>query len=299
MKKYSILFLLMMSCTTAKIQQATQPGFFDKEGHRGCRGLMPENTIPAFLKAIELGVTTLEMDAVITKDSQVLISHDPYINQEFSLHHDGTPVTAAEEKTLNIYQMTYAETQQYDVGMKFYPRFPNQQKIAIHKPKLSAVIDAVEAYTHLHHLPPVQYNIETKSTDSTDGIFHPDPASFVRLIMNIVEAKGIASRVIIQSFDIRTLQYLHHHYPAIKTALLVEPPMQLNFAAQLKQLGFIPTIYSPDYSMVTPLLVKQCRDLGIALIPWTVDDLPTMERLKKMGVNGLISDYPDLYKKLK
>lgn len=299
MKKYIILFFLMMSCTNFKIQQAVSPAFFDKEGHRGCRGLMPENTIPAFIKAIDFGVTTLEMDAVITKDSKVLISHDPYINHKFSLHPDGTPIIAAEERTLNIFKMTYAETQQYDVGTKYYPHFPQQQKMKVQKPLLSVVIDTVEAYTRLHHLPQVQYNIETKSTDSTDGIFHPDPATFVRLIMQIVETKGIASRVIIQSFDIRTLQYLHQHYPNIKTALLVEPPVTLNFAAQLKQLGFIPTIYSPDYSMVAPLLIKQCRDLGIALIPWTVDDLPTMQRLKDMGVNGLISDYPNLYTQLK
>lgn len=288
-----------MSCTAAKIQQTHTVIPFDKEGHRGCRGLMPENTIPAFLKALDLGVTTLEMDAVITKDSQVLISHDPYINYEFSLGPNEQNLTKADEKHLNIYKMTYVETQQYDVGSKYYPRFPQQQKIKVHKPLLSAVIDSVEAYIQQHHLPPVQYNIETKSTDSTDGIYHPDPATFIRLIMQVVEQKGIASRVIIQSFDIRTLQYLHEHYPTIKTALLVEPPITLNFAAQLKQLGFIPTIYSPDYTMVTPLLVKQCYDMGIALIPWTVDDLPTMQKLKNMGVNGLISDYPNLYAQLK
>jgi glycerophosphoryl diester phosphodiesterase len=288
-----------MSCTSVKIQQTHTVIPFDKEGHRGCRGLMPENTIPAFLKALDLGVTTLEMDAVITKDSQVLISHDPYINYEFSLGPNGQTLTMADQKQLNIYKMTYAETQQYDVGSKYYPRFPQQQKIIVHKPLLSSVIDSVEAYIQQHHLPSVQYNIETKITDSTDGIYHPDPATFVQLIMQVVEQKGIASRVIIQSFDIRTLQYLHEHYPTMKTALLVEPPITLNFAAQLKQLGFIPTIYSPDYTMVTPLLVKQCHDMDIALIPWTVDDLPTMQKLKNMGVNGLISDYPNLYAQLK
>lgn len=299
MKKYIFLLVLIMSCTHYKIQQAFIPTFFDKEGHRGCRGLMPENTIPAFIKALDLGVTTLEMDAVITKDSQVIISHDPFINHAFSLYADGKPIKAEDEKKLKIFSMTYTEAQQYDVGSKYYASFPQQQKMVVHKPLLIEVIDSVEAYTSLHHLPKVQYNIETKSTDSTDGILHPLPATFVELIMQIVESKGIASRVIIQSFDIRTLQYLHQHYPNIKTALLVEPPLTMNLAAQLKQLGFIPSIYSPDYHLVTPLMVKQCHDLGIALIPWTVDDLPTMQKLKDMGVNGLISDYPNLYAQLK
>ena len=268
---------------------------FDKEGHRGCRGLMPENTIPAFLKAVDLNVTTLEMDAVITKDSEVVISHEPFFNHEISKKPDGDTVQESEDRSLNIYQMNYEEVKQYDVGLKPNPRFPHQQKMHAVKPLLKDVIDSVEAYTSLHKKAPVFYNIETKCSPEGDGIYHPQPAEFVELIMTIIKAKKIEERVIIQSFDIRSLQYLHEHYPSIKNSLLIEDIDKRPFAQQLKALGFIPTIYSPEYSLVTPLLVKQCHDTGVRLIPWTVDDKVEIDRLKKMGVDGIITDYPDLF----
>ena len=268
---------------------------FDKEGHRGCRGLMPENTIPAFLKAVDIGVTTLEMDAHITKDTQVVISHDAFFNHDITTKPDGSYVTEAEEKSLVLYQMPYSEIQRYDVGLKPYPRFPQQQKTHAVKPLLADVIDSVEAYTAKTHKRPLQYNIETKCTPETDDIYHPKPGPFVELIMAVVLAKKIEKRVIIQSFDVRSLQYVHEKYPAMRTALLVDVSSTKNFAAQLKNLGFIPTIYSPEYHLVTPLLVKQCHDTGIQLLPWTVDDKPTIKNLTALGVDGIISDYPNLF----
>lgn len=268
---------------------------FDKEGHRGCRGLMPENTIPAYLKAIDIGVTTLEMDAVITKDSQVIMSHEPFFNHDITTRPDGSFVKADEERSLNIYAMTYAEVKKYDVGLKPNPRFPQQQKMPAVKPRLADVIDSVEAYVAKNHRHPVQYNIETKCTPATDNIYHPEPGRFVDLLMAVILSKKIESHVIIQSFDIRSLQYLHKKYPSIKTALLVEASDKKTFALQLQSLGFIPTIYSPEHTIVTPLLVKQCHDTGIQIMPWTVDDRPTIEQLKKLGVDGIISDYPNLF----
>jgi glycerophosphoryl diester phosphodiesterase len=274
-------------------------GGFDFEGHRGCRGLMPENTIPAFKKAIDLQVTTLEMDAVITKDKQVIISHEPFFNHEITTKPDGSFVNEKDERSLNIYEMTYAQTQTFDVGLKPHPRFPAQQKTAAHKPRLADVIDTAEAYAAKLLGHPVQYNIETKSQPATDGIFHPKPDEFVELIVAVIKEKKVEDRVIIQSFDIRTLQYLHEHYPHIKTAYLFEPPADKSFAERLKELGFLPTIYSPDHTTVTPLLVKQCKELGIQLIPWTVNDVARMKELKQMGVNGMISDFPNLYTAIK
>ena len=294
----TVLVLLSMSCTSTKVSKNPLLAL-DLQGHRGCRGLMPENTIPAFLKAIDCHVTTLEMDVVITKDSAVIISHEPFFNHEISTKPDGSFIDEKEEHNYNIYKMDYAETQRYDVGLKPHPRFLQQQKLAAHKPLLSAVIDSVEAKAKALNLPSVYYNIETKSKLETDNIYHPEPELFVDLIMAIVLTKHIEERVIIQSFDNRTLQYLHVKYPAIKTALLIEDFDKKQFALQLKDLGFIPTIYSPEQSLVTPLLVKQCKDVGIKLIPWTVNDIAKMQTLKEMGVDGLISDYPNLYSQLK
>ncbi len=272
---------------------------FDKEGHRGCRGLMPENTIPAFKKAIELGVTTLEMDAVITKDKKVILSHESFFNHEITTQPDGSFINENEEKSFNIYEMTYQQTTQFDVGLKQHPRFPLQKKIKAHKPKLSDVIDFAEAYTKTLSIPPVRYNIETKCLPATDTIFHPEPVEFIELIISVVLEKKIDKRVIIQSFDIRSLQYLHKKYPFIKTSYLFEPPSDKSITEQLNELGFIPTIYSPDFTIVTSVLINECKKMGMQLIPWTVNDLGKMKELKQMGVDGVISDYPDLFEQLK
>src|SRR3954471_9017628 len=126
----SLLFLCVLSMLTACIftKKTAQPMSFDWQGHRGCRGLMPENTIPAMLHAVDLGVSTLEMDAIITKDSQVILSHEPFLNHEITTKPDGTYVNESEERQLNMYQLTYDEISHFDVGMKPHPRFPEQRK---------------------------------------------------------------------------------------------------------------------------------------------------------------------------
>lgn len=268
---------------------------FDKEGHRGCRGLMPENTIPAMLKAIDLGVTTLEMDVVITKDKKVILSHEPYFGNEITTKPDGSYIQFTDEKSFNIYKMNYEEVIKYDVGMKPHPRFPQQQKMKAVKPLLLDLISAVEAHLIQKKLAKVFYNIETKTMPDGDHIFHPAPAEFVDLLMKLIDEKRIRKRVIIQSFDFRTLQYLHKNYPDVKTAMLVEDTEKKPFEELLTEIGFKATIYSPAHSMVNEELIKRCHDKGMKIIPWTVNDKPTIEWLKKMGVDGIISDYPNLF----
>lgn len=268
-------------------------GAFDLQGHRGCRGLMPENTIPAMIKALELGVTTLEMDVSITKDSICVLSHEPFFNHEISIKADGSLVTEAEEKSLNIFAMQYSMVKTFDVGLRAHPRFPEQQKMPAQKPALSEVFDAVKKYCAANNQPIPFFNVETKTVAATDHIFHPAPEVFVQLLMQEVMKAGLQSKVIIQSFDFRTLQVLHEKFPALQTAALIEEDDELTFAQQLKKLGFIPTIYSPAHKLVTALMVKQCHDMGIKLIPWTVNDIATAQSLKALGVDGLITDYPD------
>jgi glycerophosphoryl diester phosphodiesterase len=269
---------------------------FDKQGHRGCRGLMPENTIPAMIHALDLGVTTLEMDAVITKDKKVILSHEQWFGQEITTKPDGTYIKAErEERKFNIYWMTYAETQAFDVGMKPHPRFPGQQKIKVTKPLLSAVIDSVNEAMKTRKRPFPYYNIETKTNPEFDGVFHPKPEEFVDLLMEVVQSRGITDHVIIQSFDFRTLKYLHQKYPGVKTAMLIEFTDKRSLEQQLNDLGFIPDIYSPEYHLVNDKLVRACHEKGIKVIPWTVNDKASIEKLKGIGVDGAISDFPDLF----
>ena len=266
---------------------------FDKQGHRGCRGLMPENTIPAMMKAIDLGVNTLEMDIVFTSDNVAILSHEPFFNHEITTKPDGKFIDEKEEKNYNIYKMTFAEAQRYDVGLKPHPRFPEQQKIKVSKPSLAAMIDSVEACAASKNLPKVYYNIETKTDPATDKTYHPAPAAFVEMLMKVINDKGIADRAIIQSFDMRTLKYLHKKYPAIKTALLIEVTNKSSFRKQIKDLGFTPSIYSPEEKLVTPNLINECHERNIRIIPWTVDDKKRIKELKSSGVDGIISDYPN------
>lgn len=291
------ILAFLYSCHTMKKLETIPLPAFDSEGHRGCRGLMPENTIPAMLNALDLGVTTLEMDAVITKDNQVILSHEPFFNKDITTKQDGTTLQEGEEKQLNIFAMTYAETQRLDVGMKPHPKFPHQQKLKATKPLLSEVIDDVEAAILLKNMPKVFYNIETKTQPATDGIFHPAPEDFVNTLMSVIEKKKIQNRVVIQSFDFRTLQFLHKKYPSIYTSALVEPTDKRSFQQQMDDLGFVPTIYSPYYTKVTPELLKECHDKKIKVVVWTVNDKATIDKLKAMGVDGIISDYPDLFNK--
>jgi glycerophosphoryl diester phosphodiesterase len=269
---------------------------FDKQGHRGCRGLMPENTIPAMLKAIEQGVTTLEMDIVFTKDKVAILSHEPFFNHEITTKPDGTFIEEKEERKYNIYQLSFDETQRYDVGLKPHPRFANRPSIKATKPSLASLIDSVENYLAANHLPKVFYNIETKTNPLTDNIYHPTPEEFVDRLMEVIKSKGIENRVIIQSFDFRTLQILHKKYPAIKTAMLIEDYDKRRLEAQLTSLGFIPTIYSPAHELVAKALVDACHEKHIKIIPWTVNDIKTINQLKQLGVDGVIGDYPNLFK---
>lgn len=281
--------------TVKEAPSKPQEGNFDTQGHRGCRGLMPENTIPAMLNALGMWITTLEMDVCISKDKKVLLSHEPFFNHEITTKPDGGYVKEKEERSLNLYQMNYADIIRYDVGMKPHPRFPGQQKMKAVKPLLSDVFKAVKEFMMTARRPFPYYNIETKCMPETDNVFHPEPAAFVELLMKEIKEHQLEEQVIIQSFDFRTLQYLHKNYPHIKTAMLVEANNKNSFRKLVKDLGFTPTIYSPQFTMVIPELVKDCHDQNMKIIPWTVNDKKKIEELKKMGVDGIITDYPNLF----
>jgi glycerophosphoryl diester phosphodiesterase len=293
-----ILLMFVTSCTYVTMAQNIKHNF-DLQGHRGCRGLMPENTIPAFLKAIDLGVTTLEMDVVITKDKQVILSHEPFFSHEITTLPNGDTLTLANEKSTNIYRLTYAETTAFDIGLLKHNRFPNQQKLAATKPLLDSVIKVVKQYCKLHKKVIPFFNIETKCTAFTDTIFHPMPKEFVDLIMQVIVKNKIQNKTIIQSFDVRTLKEVNNNYAFVKTALLIEGNDKSDFQSQLNSLGFVPSIYSPHFSLVDSNLIKLCKKNKIKIIPWTVNDLPTMKTLVTLGVDGLISDYPNLFSQIK
>ena len=299
MKKLSfisflLLFTIIISCNHTKMATTDPKINFDKQGHRGCRGLMPENTIPAMLKALELGVTTLEMDISFSADKKAILSHEPFFNHEITIKPDGSFITEAEEKNYNLYKMNYDSIVKYDVGKKPHPRFAQQTKMKAVKPLLSDLFVAVKEHMKTSKRPFPFFNIETKTLPATDNIFHPAPEEFVELLMKVIKENDMEDYVTIQSFDFRTLQYLHKNYPTIPTAMLIEDFDKRTLDEQINALGFNPTIYSPAYVLVNDMLVKKCHQKSIKIIPWTVNDKTKMSELKVMGVDGIITDYPNL-----
>ncbi|MEN5307826.1 glycerophosphodiester phosphodiesterase family protein [Chryseobacterium cucumeris] len=293
---------------------------FDKQAHRGGKSLYPENTIPAMKNALKMNVTTLEMDLAITRDKKVILSHDAFLSPELVTKPDGTYIPKDSGFYYKIYEMPYAKIKTFDVGLKKLNNYPDQKKMKAQKPLFSDVIDACEAYARELKRPLPFYNIETKTRPFSDNIFHPEPKEFVDLMMKIIVEKNIQDRVIIQSFDPRTLEILHKEYPKIMTALLVEkvddkklaqqqayfknisvekfkmyPDHLSGVAGDMKFLSFTPTIYSPEHNLVTSQLVQECHSLGMKVIPWTVNTRERLKELKEMGIDGVISDDPRIF----
>lgn len=269
---------------------------FDLQGHRGARGLMPENTLPAFEKALQLGVNTLEMDVVITKDLQVLLSHDQWFNAEFCADASGKRISEEDEQKHLIYEMTHAETRQYDCGSVAHPRFPEQKKMKVHKPLLSEVITFAADYAAKNNLPPVAYNIEIKSTVEGDSVWHPNIEVYSGLVYEQVKDIPV-SLLTIQSFDFRVLEYWHKEYPKVRLSALVEE--QGTAKEQLGKLSFLPAVYSPDFALLNQKEVDFLHQKGILVIPWTLNEEEDMKKALDWKVDGIITDYPDRALKFK
>ena len=293
---YRVLFLtsLLALASSATAQYIPK---FDVQGHRGARGLKPENTIPAFLLAIDSGVTTIELDVVITKDKKVVVSHEPWISAAICLTPSGSPLQPKDEKKFNIYQLTYDEVKEFDCGSLGNKNFPQQEKVPISKPLLSEVIAAVENHIKSYASYEVDYNIEIKSSPEGDKKFHPSVEEFSDLVYELVDEYLPLERIVIQSFDFRALKYWHSKYPHIRLAALVENTKSID--SNLAALGFKPSVYSPYFKLLSKEKVLHLHRQKIRVIPWTVNEVSDMLSLKGMGVDGFITDYPNRAKKYK
>jgi glycerophosphoryl diester phosphodiesterase len=266
---------------------------FDLQGHRGVRGLMPENSLEAFQKALDIGVNTIELDVVISRDSLVVVSHEAFMNPKFCLTPDGDTIT--DKSAYNLYKMNYKDIKSFDCGTLPHLDFPEQKKIKTYKPLLSEVIKLrTEQFEEMDSIP--SFNIEIKSDAETDNIYHPKPEVFVDLIVEVLKTESIPDhKITLQSFDKRVVRYSLENYPHYQVAFLV---YEGNLRDNLKELGKIPQIYSPLYSLLDSVQVKQAHDLGLKVIPWTVNSVDDMKELLEMGVDGIITDYPNLAKPL-
>jgi len=265
---------------------------FLREGHRGARGYLPENTIPAMKRGIDSGANVVEVDVYITKDGQVLIAHDPYVNRTISTIPGVNEISADSAKNYTWHQMNYADIRKIDVGMKGNPAFPKQEKVPAYMPLLGELIDSVEEYTRQGQSP-VIYNIEIKANAKFDGVYQPDAATIVKSVMQVIKSKNIGNRFYLQSFDKRQIQEVNKSYPDVVTAYLVDSKT-MSVDDHVKDLGYTPEIYSPFYQLVTPQTVTDCRKYKMKLVPWTVNTRSGIDSLISMGVDGIISDYPHM-----
>ena len=284
---------------------------FDLEGHRGARGLAPENTLAAFALAIDLGLTTIETDVVITRDDAVVISHNPSLNPDLVRDADGRWLASPGPP---IRALSLAELRVYDIG-RINPTSAYSRDFALQKPRDG------ERFPQLADLftlaktsgKPVRFNIETKITP-TSANTTPAPAEFARRVVDVVRGAGMAERVTIQSFDWRTLREVSRIAPDIPTSCLTIQSTHMD-TVKPDASGASPWHGGLvlDASESLPALVKAagCRTwsmfwrnlgseqlreahaLGLAVLPWTVNDAADMARLVDMGVDGIITDYPN------
>lgn len=286
--KHSILVLLgsilLMNCTRPVRT-------LDLQGHRGARGLFPENSLLGFEKALEIPeVSTLELDLCVTADDQLIVSHEPWINEQICTIND----TLKEGRHYSLYKMTYDSILQFDCGSKGHSDFPEQQLASISKPLLKELFAMIDE----KGLRWPNFNIEIKSRRKGDHEYHPGPKKFAALVVETLNELNeaypkadVLNKVSIQSFDLRALREVRKTALPVKLSLITEKTA--NPAKEMDALGFPVDIYSPSYELVTPELISWCHFRQIAVIPWTVNELDEMQELVDMGVDGLISDYPD------
>ena len=265
------------------------------QGHRGCRGLDPENSIPAFAHALDMGVQVLEMDVCLSADGQVVVSHEPYMNSLYASHPSGNPVLKSEETSLNLFRMSYAEIITYDVGKRGNRLFPEQHAVAAIKPLLRDVLALGEAFRQKTGKS-IYYNIEIKSDPAEYGKSQPaDVADFSKAVHTVIAEAVDWKYVVLQSFDFDVLRYWNKVWPKVSLSALVdnESPSYV-----VTELGFTPAIYSSSYKQLDGARIAFSHANNMRVIPWTVNSREDIQKMIDLGVDGLITDYPNRSPKL-
>jgi len=289
---------------------------FDIEAHRGGRALFPENTVPSFANALSMGVDTLELDVGVTRDGALVVSHERGLNPDLARGADGVYVAPP---GIPFVQLSLEQVKTYDVGQirpgsAYAAQFPDQRAVpGTPIPTLRQVLELVRRSGDRH----VRLNIETK-IDPNHPEQSPDPERFVALLLDLLAAEKFSDRVTIQSFDWRTLLLVQKLAPAIPTVYLTQQKGSgatvFLDKASVWTAGFNPAehggslpatikaaggaIWSPFFGDVTPALIAESHALGLSVVVWTVNRPEDMARMIEMGVDGIISDHPDILRKV-
>ncbi|HVQ28789.1 MAG TPA: glycerophosphodiester phosphodiesterase [Vicinamibacteria bacterium] len=286
---------------------------FDLQGHRGARGLRPENTLPAFAEALSLGVSTLELDLAVTRDGVLVVGHDPRLSSDIARDPEGRFVPGPGPA---VFALTFDELQRYDVGRlrpgsAYAARFPGQRgQDGVRMPRLADVFDLAERAGNRG----VRFNVEIK-VDPRDPEATPTPVVFADAVVALVRARGLSARVTIQSFDWRSLARVREVAPEIERSCLTSeqpgddtvqagvagPKPWLNGLDPAAFGGSVPRlvaaagcqVWSPDFRDASGARASEAHALGLTVLPWTLNESADMERLIDLGADGMITDYPD------
>lgn len=260
-------------------------------GHRGHVSRYPENTVEGFLSAVSIGVDALEMDLVVSADKEVVISHEPFMAARIVRSPEGKRISRAKQKDYNLYQMTYDSIKSFSVGEIKRDKFSKQRRIPAYKPLLSEIFEKIEGYRKEKDLDPVVYYLEVKSEPQDYGVYQPYPEELADLIMKIVKTHELQDAVIVKSFDAEFLNTLKKYHPEVKTSFLIyKTPWQ----EKLRNLDFKPEVISPHYRQLrNKEQVEELQALGYKVIPWTVNSKRRIRKMINLGVDGIISDYPE------
>ncbi len=243
-------------------------------GHRGARAVRPENTMPAFTYAIAAGADVLELDLAVTKDNVLVVSHDPRMNPAYCSGPAGSPTV--------IREMTMAELQRWDCGGKANPAFPKQVAVP------GTRVPALDEVLALADKGKFHFNIETKIFANEPGLT-PSPEEFAGLLATAVQRHKLVDRVIVQSFDFRTLHAMKKLLPRVRlSALYAGTPR--DFVEIAKEAGA--GIVSPYYTLVTPEQVKKAHAAGLRVVPWTANTAADWKMLIEAGADAIITDDP-------
>ncbi len=254
-------------------------------GHRGCRAVRPENTLASMAEALRFGVDVLEMDIGITKDRVAILSHDKFINKDICQYEDGRAVT----EKIPIFSLTLKEVKKFDCGSLRNPKFPKQvpapkEKIPTLEEVFQLVIKSKEPVAKT-----VEFNIETKIEADTPEL-GPSPEEFSAIVIDVIKKYGMQERVILQSFDFRTLHAAKKTNPELRLATLVE-----GFFSNLIKVARAekPAFMSPDFSLLNAKKVEELHALGVKVVPWTLNKESEWRDAIEWGVDGIITDDPE------
>lgn len=285
------LNLILLCSIFLQACQLNSPVKISVQGHRGDRGNWPENTLKAFKSAIDKGVDVIELDIVINRYDEIIVSHEPYMHSDYVLLPNGQPIHPNLHSNYNIYNMKLDSVQMYDTGSKFYSAFPKQIKIPSYKPGLGEVFEYLKEEFGTSVFQNVAFNIELKSNPKEYGKFQHYPDKMVSVFLTFMKDYPLV-KYTLQSFDIQILEYAKAKKPDLTISYLVSKG---SFKENLMKLSFLPDIYSPNYKLLTHASeVRNIQEYGLKVIPWTVNDVEDIQYIINLGVDEIISDYPEL-----